>query len=105
MVSNPADREKGESPMTDYQFEYVMKLKDRVAELTNELSMSLGVQEQSGMEDKPDAIGMSDYQFKQFESLRDKCEVLTKETNFLRMENAMLKSEVKKLKNKGQSNN
>ena len=103
MVINSVDNEEGVTPMTDYQFEYVMKLKEQVAELTNELSMSLGApgsadDEKQETSEKPELNGMSDYQFKQFEKLRDKCEALTRETNFLRMENAMLKSEVKKLK-------
>ena len=113
MTQNSDVNEKGETPMTDYQFEYVMKLKDQVAELTNELTASLGaappaaavatpVQQTpptpAAVGDKPETIGMTDYQFKQFEKLRDKLEALTRETNFLRMENATLKSEIKRLK-------
>ena len=100
MFSNTIDSEKGETPMTDYQFEYIMKLKDKVAELTHELSVSLDMPgvANDNTSDGPDKNGMTDYQFKQYETLRDKCEVMTRETNFLRMENAMLKSEIKKLK-------
>ena len=110
MSSNSLDSEKGDTPMTDYQFEYVMKLKDQVAELTNELRGALGaipqatdqaqVQSppQADAGDKPESTGMTDYQFKQFEKMRDKLDNLTRETNFLRMENATLKSEIKRLK-------
>jgi len=85
--------------MTDFQFEYVMKLKDKVTELTNELSTSLGASvEPAASDENRESNGMTDYQFKQFETMRDKLDALSRETNFLRMENAMLKSELKKLK-------
>ncbi|MCL1835631.1 MAG: hypothetical protein FWG48_05665 [Oscillospiraceae bacterium] len=83
---------EGEIPMTDYQFNYLMELKEKVAELTGELSASYSAEE--GRE-KP---GMSDYQFKQYESLRGKFESLSREVTLLRMENAVLKSENKQLK-------
>ena len=90
---------KGDSPMTDYQFKYIMELKDKVAELSNELGSSYGP---TGTDDAPgkavEKPGMTDYQFKQYEVLRDKCESLTREVNQLRVENALIKSENKQLK-------
>ena len=85
--------------MTDYQFKYIMELKDKVAELSNELGLSYGADSAS---DAPERVaekpGMTDYQFKQYEVLRDKCESLTREVNQLRVENALIKSENKQLK-------
>ena len=82
--------------MTDYQFKYIMELKDKVAELSNELGVSYGAGDQP--EKTADKFGMTDYQFKQYEVLRDKCESLTREVNQLRVENALIKSENKQLK-------
>lgn len=87
---------KGDSPMTDYQFKYIMELKDKVAELSHELGTSYGADET--VEKLAETPGMTDYQFKQYEVLRDKCESLTREVNQLRVENALLKSENKQLK-------
>ena len=101
----PIDSEiyiKGDTPMTDYQFKYIMELKDKVAELSNELGSSYGATGANGAAEAPDKAlekpGMTDYQFKQYELLRDKCESLTREVNQLRVENALIKSENKQLK-------
>ena len=82
--------------MTDYQFKYIMELKDKVAELSHDLGASYGADDlPERTAEKP---GMTDYQFKQYEVLRDRCESLTREVNQLRVENALLKSENKQLK-------
>ena len=85
--------------MTDYQFKYIMELKDKVAELSNELGLSYSADGTNDSSEKAaEKPGMTDYQFKQYEVLRDKCESLTREVNQLRVENALIKSENKQLK-------
>jgi seryl-tRNA synthetase len=93
MAPDPADFAKGESPMTDLQFNAYIELRDKYEALLQELaelrrrapaSASAHVAEES----------TSDYQFQKYEQLRNKNEDLNKEIALLRKENARLKMQI-----------
>ena len=90
MQADTADYEKGETPMTDYQFQCYKELRDKQeAALRQELELLRN--------DKPaqSADGMTDYQFKRYEELYN-------ERDALREENAKLREEIERLKKSSQ---
>ena len=85
MRNNPVNYAKGETPMTDLQFNAFIELQNKYDDLIQEVALMRRA--------KPnrDDDGMTDYQFKRYEKIRDKCEELSREVALLREENARLK--------------
>lgn len=76
--------------MSDYQFRYIMELKDENAALKKEVETFRAEKGAGG------TSGMTDYQFQKFNELWD-------ERNALRDENAALKKELDNLRTKNQA--
>ena len=85
MRDNPVNYAKGETPMTDLQFNAFIELQSKYDDLVQEISLMRRAKP------RRDDEGMSDYQFKRYEKIRDKCEELSREVAHLREENARLK--------------
>ena len=92
MREKAVDYARGETPMTDLQFNAFIELQSKYEELAAEVS-----QLRKAKPRRTDD-GMTDYQFQRYEKMRDKCEELTKEVALLREENARLKVQTEMLK-------
>ena len=92
MRENTVNYAKGETPMTDLQFNAFIELQKKYDDLVAEVSLMHKA--------KPRRVeeGMTDYQFQRYEKMRDKCEELTREIAMLRDENARLKVHAEVLK-------
>ena len=84
MRDNVVNYAKGETPMTDLQFNAFIELQRKYDDLLQEVSLLRRAKP------RRDDDGMTDYQFKRFEKMRDKCEELTREVAILREENVKL---------------
>ena len=84
MRKNPVNYAKGETPMTDLQFNAFVELQNKYVSLLQEVNVLRRAKPRSGDD------GMTDYQFKRYEKLREKCEELTREVAILREENVKL---------------
>ena len=85
MQADTVNYTKGETPMTDLQFNAYVELRNKYDELLQEADKMRRVAPRSSDD------GMTDYQFRRYEKLRDKCEELDRELALLREENAKLK--------------
>ena len=92
MQNNTVDYAKGETPMTDLQFNAFIELQKKYNDLMEEVTKLRQAKPQRGDE------GMSDYQFQRYEKMRDKCEELGREVSMLREENAKLMVQAEMLK-------
>ena len=93
MRDSPVNYAKGETPMTDLQFNAFIELQDKYNNLVQEISLMRRAKP------RREEDGMSDYQFQRYEKIRDKCEELVREVTLLREENARLKVHSEVLKN------
>jgi len=92
MTTEVVDYAKGETPMTDLQFNAFNELREKYEALLQEVAV-LRVEPVLKTDDV-----LSDYQFQRFEKVRDQCEVLSKEVASLLKENARLKLQLDMLK-------
>ena len=98
MRKNTVDYAKGETPMTDLQFNAYIELQKKYNDLLDEVNHLRREKPRRSGEGRRSDEGMSDYQFQRYEKVRDKCEELSREVSALKQENAKLIVQAEMLK-------